>query len=57
MIQTIVMFLWCFILSAIPFKRITFGTLYVIILAMSIHFTYNYTTELVENGIILVSEE
>lgn len=55
--NTIIMLLWCFILNAVPFRKVIFGALYVVILGASIHFTYNYTTELVEDGIMLVSGE
>lgn len=57
MIHTIIMFLWCFVLNAIPFKRTLSGILCLIILIGFGIFTYNDTMNIIENGVILVGGE
>ena len=51
------MFLWCFVLNAIPFKRTLSGILCLIILIGFGIFTYNDTMNIIENGVILVGGE
>lgn len=41
--QTVIMFLWCFVLRVIPFKKIVFGALCIVVLNVGVHFAHNHT--------------
>jgi len=56
MINIFIMFLWSFILRAIPFREVIFGALCVSIICFGIC-TYNNTMEILENGVMLTSNE
>lgn len=52
--NTFLMFVWSFIIRAMPFKRIATGVLCAMIFLGSAFIALNYITDTPENGILLI---
>ncbi len=56
MIHIIIMFIWSFILRAIPFKKVFTVAACLLILGFGM-FNYNETMQILGNGVIMVNGE